>query len=95
MIDKVFRGAGVGVAVGVTLIVFGPALLRAARPLARQAIKTAIVGYEQGREALAHIQEMVEDAYAEAMSELTAESAQAETEAAGDSLPAVKDKLNG
>lgn len=78
MIDKMFRVAGLGLTAGVALIVFGPPMLRAARPLARQAMKTAIIGYVQGREALAHLTETVEDAYAEAMSELVAEAAAAE-----------------
>lgn len=84
MIDKVFRAAGVGVAVAATLVVFGPPILRAARPLARQAIKNAIIGYAQGREALAHLQELAEDAYAEAVGELVAETVEAEAASSKD-----------
>jgi hypothetical protein len=76
MIDKLFRTAGIGVAVGAGLVIFGPPLIRAVRPLARQAMKTAIIGYAEGREALAHLQELAEDAYAEAVGELVAETAE-------------------
>lgn len=95
MIDKMFRVAGVGLAVGVTLVIFGPPLFRAARPLIRQAVKTAVIGYAQGREAVAHLKETVEDAYAEAVSELVAEAVAAEGEAAGANTANSQTSVNG
>lgn len=51
-----------------------PAVAGTARPLLRRGMKTAIKAYAQGREALAEVQEIAEDAYAEAWAELKAEA---------------------
>jgi hypothetical protein len=90
--DRVIRSASVGLVAGMALVIFGPPLLRAARPLIRQAIKAAVVAYGQGRETLAHIAETAEDAYAEAASDMAAEAVAAENEAAA---PASANSRNG
>ncbi len=81
-VNRMLRSAGVGIVAGAALLIFGPPLLRAARPLLRQAIKGAIVAYTQGREALAHITETAEDAYAEATSDMMEQAMTAEGEEA-------------
>jgi hypothetical protein len=93
--DKIFRLIGVGVAVGATVAVFGPPLLKAARPLIRQGLKAGMIGYERGREALVHLTETVEDAYAEAVAELTAEAFEEEAEAAAESPTSSPTNANG
>lgn len=60
--------AGVGVAV--LAPVLAPIIAGAARPLARAAIKTGIIMYEKGREAVAEVGEVFDDLVAEARAEL-------------------------
>lgn len=50
--------------------VIAPALLRAAKPAARTATKTAVILAERAGESFAEFMEIVEDAYAEAEAEL-------------------------
>ncbi len=91
MMGRVLRTAGVGIVAGAALLIFGPPLLRAARPLLRQAIKGAIVAYAQGRETLAHISETAEDAYAEATSDMMEQAMAAE----GEDAPPAGDAQKG
>lgn len=46
----------------------------AGRPLAKASIKTGIVGFEKGREKIAHWSEVLEDLVAEAKAELEVEA---------------------
>jgi hypothetical protein len=70
MADKLIRGAAFGAAAVITAALFVPAVAEAARPLARRGMKLAILAFLQGRETVAHVMEMAEDAYAEACAEL-------------------------
>jgi len=65
---------GKGLALGITAVVLAPIILpvvtRAARPLAHAAVKTGMIFYERGREAVAEAQEVLEDVIAEVRAEL-------------------------
>ena len=85
---------GKGLVLGITAVVLAPIILpvvtRAARPLAHAALKTGMIFYERGREAVAEAQEVLEDVIAEVRAELTqggaqeeATSVEAEAETAG------------
>ena len=71
---------GKGLALGITAMVLAPIILpvvtRAARPLAHAALKTGMIFYERGREAVAEAQEVLEDVIAEVRAELTQGGAQ-------------------
>jgi hypothetical protein len=69
------KGLAIGIAAAVLVPVVLPALAAVARPLARAAIKSGIVMYEKGREAVAEMGEVVEDLVAEARAELDANHA--------------------
>ncbi len=70
--EDVFKGGSImtGLAVGIGAAVIGPALLPALRPLAKMAIKAGVVAYDQGRVALAELNERTGDIVAEARAEL-------------------------
>lgn len=61
---------GVGSAIIAPLVI--PALSKAAKPLAKAAIKGGLVLYETGKEKLAEAQELMDDLLAEARAELEA-----------------------
>ena len=73
---------GKGLALGITAVVLAPIILpvvtRAARPLAHAALKTGMIFYERGREAVAEAQEVLEDVIAEVRAELVQGGAQEE-----------------
>jgi hypothetical protein len=77
-----------GLAIGIGAVWLAPLVLpaaaRAARPLAKAAIKGGFALYGRGREALAEVAEVAEDTYAEACAEMaeegTAEPAEATPE---------------
>jgi hypothetical protein len=78
-----------GIAIGAGLVLLVPlaavTLAPIARPLLRQALKTGMLAYEKGQEALAEFGETFEDVAAEVQAELrearssAAETAEAET----------------
>jgi len=70
MSDKLLRGVALGFAAAATAALFVPAVAEAARPVARRGLKIAILAFLQGRETVASVVEMAEDAYAEACAEL-------------------------
>jgi len=61
---------GIGSAIIAPLVI--PALSKAAKPLAKAAIKGGLVLYETGKEKLAEAQELMDDLLAEAKAELEA-----------------------
>jgi hypothetical protein len=68
---------GIAIGVGATLAardVF-PALAPLVRPLAKQGLKAAFIGYERGREAVAEFAEFLSDLSAEVQAELRVERA--------------------
>ena len=74
--------AGVGFALGVSGTLAGAQRLR---PLAKQAMKSYLVGIERAREMAAELGETLEDLYAEAVAEREAEARAASS---GESPPA-------
>ena len=74
-ISDVFKGdTGKGLAIGVAIVALAPLaapiVAGLAKPIARAAIRTSLIAYEKGREALAEVGEVVEDLVAEARAEL-------------------------
>ena len=63
---------GIGSAIVAPLVI--PALSKAARPLAKAAIKGGLVLWETGKEKLAEAQELVDDLLAEAKTEIASEA---------------------
>lgn len=64
------KGLAIGLGAAVLVPVILPAVAALARPIARAAIKTGIIVYEKGREAVAEMSEVVEDLIAEARADL-------------------------
>lgn len=82
LFDAVFKqnviiGVAVGVGVGVGLAVLAPSLFpqaaRAARPLAKRVVRSALQVYMRSREGLAEFSEYAEDIIAEAAAEAVQE----------------------
>lgn len=74
-IEKFFlsnTGKTIAIGIGVTILapLVLPAAARAARPLARAAIKSGFLLLEKGRETAAELGEVVEDLLAEARAEI-------------------------
>ena len=74
-IEDFFKsGTGRGIAIGIGLAILAPLVLptaaRAARPLARAAIKTGLLLLEKGRETAAELGEVMEDLVAEAHADI-------------------------
>jgi len=72
---NILGGLAIGIGSAVLAPVVIPILSRTAKPLAKAAIKSAMLMYEKGKEKVAEAQEVVEDLMAEARSELDKESA--------------------
>jgi hypothetical protein len=72
--QNVIIGVAVGIGVGIGLAFLAPSIFpraaRSARPLAKQAIRSAFQAYVRGREGLAELREYAEDIVAEAQSEV-------------------------
>jgi hypothetical protein len=88
MDQKFIRGLGTGAIAVAALVVFAPAIASSARPLVRRGMKEAIKAISKGREAAAEFQELAEDAYAEAISELESEAEAAKEEVAAEAAAA-------
>jgi len=63
-------GLAIGIGAAILVPVILPAVAALARPIARAAIKTGIIAYEKGREAIAEMGEVVEDLVAEARADI-------------------------
>lgn len=79
LFDGLFKSnVATGLAVGIGAVMLAPvvvpAVARAAKPLAKAAIKGGLMLYVSGRETLAELGEVAEDVYAEATSEFAQES---------------------
>lgn len=82
-----------GVAVGaIAATLFGPQIARTARPVAKSALKTALVTLHAARVRGAELVEVAEDLYAEAKAEATAEVLAAAFAAAQEKAAAAKAK---
>jgi uncharacterized protein DUF5132 len=80
LLEDMFKGGNIvtGLAIGVGAAVVAPAIVPALRPFAKAVIKAGLVAYDQGRVALAELNERTGDIVAEARAELAEASATAE-----------------
>lgn len=73
---------GTGVAIGLGALILAPTIIpivgSIVKPLAKAAIKGAIVLVDKGKELIAETREVIEDLTAEAQAELSQEQAQAQ-----------------
>jgi hypothetical protein len=85
LFEDMFKGGNIvtGLAVGVGAVVLAPAVVPVLRPLAKSLIKAGLVAYDQGRVALAELNERTADILAEARAELEETSRSSETDDAG------------
>ena len=85
LFEDIFKGGNIvtALAMGVGAAVLAPAVVPVLRPLAKSIIKAGIIAYDQGRVALAELNEQTGDIVAEARAEL-AERAQAPAQTAAD-----------
>jgi enhancing lycopene biosynthesis protein 2 len=72
LLEDMFKGGTIvtGLAVGIGAAVFAPVLIPALRPIAKSIIKAGLIAYDQGRVALAELNEQTGDIIAEARAEL-------------------------
>jgi Protein of unknown function (DUF5132) len=72
LFEDLFKGGNIvaGLAIGIGAAVVAPALIPALRPIAKSIIKAGLIAYDQGRVALAELNEHTGDIMAEARSEL-------------------------
>jgi hypothetical protein len=70
--EDAFKGGNIvtGLAIGVGAAILAPAVIPALKPIAKSIIKAGLVAYDQGRVALAELNEQTGDVLAEARSEL-------------------------
>jgi Protein of unknown function (DUF5132) len=80
LLEDVFKGGNLmtGVAVAIGVGVVAPLVLPALRPLAKSVIKAGLLAYDQGRVALAELNEVAGDMVAEARSEIAQGAERAE-----------------
>jgi len=80
LLEDMFKGGNIvtGLAIGVGAAILAPVIVPALRPFAKAVIKAGLVAYDQGRVALAELNERTGDIVAEARSELAESSAAAE-----------------
>jgi hypothetical protein len=72
VLEDAFKGGNIvtALAVGIGAAVVAPAVLPVIRPFAKAMIKAGLVAYDQGRVALAELNEQAGDILAEARAEL-------------------------
>ena len=72
LFEDIFEGGNIlaGLAIGIGAAVVAPAVLPALRPIAKSIIKAGLIAYDQGRVALAELNERTADMVAEARTEL-------------------------
>ena len=71
--NDVARGVALGVSAALVAAAAIPIIVTATRPLARAALKSGLLVYEKGREALAEAEEQFEDLVAEVRAEMAAQ----------------------
>jgi hypothetical protein len=81
---NIISGLAIGVGSAILAPLLVPTLSKAAKPLAKAAIKGGLVLFETGKEKLAEAQELMDDLLAEARAELAAPE---------DEAPAAEDRL--
>ncbi|WP_414474710.1 DUF5132 domain-containing protein [Microvirga sp. M2] len=82
LFEDMFKGGNIvtGLAVGIGAAVVAPAVIPVLRPLAKAVIKASLVAYDQGRVALAELNERTSDIVAEARAELSEANGRSEGE---------------
>jgi hypothetical protein len=72
LFEDAFKGGGIamGVAAGIGAALVAPVLIPALRPIAKSLLKAGLMAYDQGRVALAELNEQTGDILAEARAEL-------------------------
>jgi hypothetical protein len=72
LFDDIFKGGNIltGLAIGIGAAIVAPAVIPALRPIAKSIIKAGLMAYDQGRVALAELNEHTGDIIAEARSEM-------------------------
>ncbi|MGA3172846.1 MAG: DUF5132 domain-containing protein [Syntrophorhabdales bacterium] len=73
--SNIITGLAIGVGSVIIAPLIVPALSKAAKPLAKAAIRGGLTLFETGREKLAEMHEVVDDLMAEAKAEIAAEQA--------------------
>ena len=66
---------GIGIVAAVLIPIALPVVARAAKPFAKAMVKSGIIVFEKGREAVAELGEVMEDVVAEAKAEIEQEHA--------------------
>jgi hypothetical protein len=72
LVEDIFKGGNIvtSVAIGVGAAVVAPLVVPVFRPLAKSVIKAGLIAYDQGRAALAELNERTGDIVSEARSEM-------------------------
>ena len=85
-LEDIFKGGNIitGLAIGIGAAVVAPVITPVLRPIAKSILKAGLIAYDQGRVALAELNEHTSDMLAEARSELveTAHAAEEPAQAA-------------
>jgi Protein of unknown function (DUF5132) len=73
LLDDAFKGGGImmAIAAGVGAALVAPVVMPALRPIAKSVLKAGLMAYDQGRVALAELNEQTGDIMAEARAELS------------------------
>lgn len=79
-VQDLFKGnivavLGIGIVAAVLVPIALPVVARAAKPFTKALVKSGIIVYEKGREAIAELGEVMEDVVAEAKAEIEQEHA--------------------
>jgi Protein of unknown function (DUF5132) len=72
LFEDIFKGGNIltGLAIGIGAAIVAPAVIPVLRPFAKSVIKAGLMAYDQGRVALAELNEHTGDIIAEVRSEL-------------------------
>ena len=72
LLEDAFKGGGIMMAIGagVGAALLAPVVIPALRPIAKSILKAGLIAYDQGRVALAELNEQTGDILAEARAEL-------------------------
>lgn len=71
--SDISRGVALGISATLVAVAAVPLIITATRPLARVALKSSLLVFEKGREALAEAEEHFEDLVAEVKAEMAAD----------------------
>jgi hypothetical protein len=79
LFEDIFKGGNIvtGLAIGIGAGIVAPVVIPVLRPIAKSVIKAGLIAYDQGRVALAELNEQTGDVVAEARSELAETSSAA------------------